>query len=91
MRDDRAEFRSNAMKDTELLAVLDEYKDKLRDWMAPLPRVESGDKDGISMETWVATLQSLNTIGTFETLQGSDIVGDARAGKKLSCRLSLPQ
>ena len=91
MRDDRAEFRQQAMKDAALLETLEEYKPKLKEWMDTLPKSDSADKDGINLQTWIDTLTNLNTIGTFECLQGSDIVGDARAGTKLSCRLSLPQ
>ena len=43
------------------------------------------------MEQWVKILQKLNTIGTFECTQGSDVTGDPDIGTKYQCRLSVPQ
>ena len=87
-RDDAAEFRQKAMQQPEVQAALTEAKPRLQSWYATIP-LDDNQKVGIAQ--WVSKLEGLNVLGTFTCTQGSDIVGDDRAGTEFKCRLSVPQ
>ena len=92
-RDDAALFRTETMTLPGVTMALYERRARLQQWfdrVASIDLVTNGDPC-ISMEAWLAELETLQGIGTFEAQRVSDIVGDEREGELLRARLSLPQ
>ena len=87
-RDDAAEFRVKTMQMPEVVQALNEARPRLQAWYASIPL---DDNQKVGMSQWIGALETLNVIGTFTCMQGSDIVGDDRVGTEFKCRLSVPQ
>ena len=90
-KDNSTNFRETTFKDAEVQKAISEHKSKLQSWWENLPFDPKVATDKLGMEQWVKILQKLNTIGTFECTQGSDVTGDPDIGTKYQCRLSVPQ
>ena len=90
-KDNSTNFRETTFKAAEVQKAISEHKSKLQSWWENLPFDPKVATDKLGMEQWVKILQKLNTIGTFECTQGSDVTGDPDIGTKYQCRLSVPQ
>ena len=87
-RDDAATFRDEVLSCKDVQSALAASKNKLQTWFLGLKR-DANRKVGLPQ--WLHTLHGVHAFGTFTFAQGSDIVGDDRAGTQTTCRLSEQQ
>ena len=92
-RDDAERFRAEIMPLPAVTMALYERKARMRSWFDGLATTDlvSNGEPCISMDTWIGTLEKLQSVGTYVAERTSTMVGDERAGEVLRCRLSLPQ
>ena len=99
-RENSAEFRNKEMQDPKLLACLDTYKDKLKEWYdkkcaddSDNRGVISGDvltSDELGMEEWVRVCDRNDIVGEWQVEQLSEITGDVSTKGNIKARLSIP-
>ena len=98
-RQNTAAFRNGEMQDPKLLAVLDSYKMKLKEWY---DKKVTDDSDGgkspvdqlvsnkIGFDEWLRVLDRQDIVGEGEVEQMSEITGDESTKGNIKCRLSIP-
>ena len=95
-RQNTAAFRNNEMQDPKLLAMLEQYTPKLREWF---DKKVSDDSDGARMglvsdklgfDEWLRVLDRQDIVGEWEVEQMSEITGDESTKGNIKCRLSIP-
>merc|ERR1719440_260411 len=95
-RENSAAFRNKEMQDPKLLAVLDQYKMKLKEWYDKkvTDDSEGGKNDAVSnkigFDEWLRVLDRQDIVGEWEVEQMSEITGDESTKGNIKCRLSIP-
>eukprot|EP00966_Prymnesium_polylepis_P228687 5292399-Prymnesium_polylepis.1 len=79
------------MTHSAVKAVIEQDRTRLEGWFNKIPLDETGKvttparsgsplADDVTQPQWVTMLKSLNVLGTFTCIRGSDVVGDDRIG-----------
>ena len=95
-RENSAAFRQKEMQDSKLIAVLDSYKPKLKEWYDKKVSDDSeGPRNGIisdklGFEEWMRVLDRQDIVGEWEIEQMSEITGDESTKGNIKVRLSIP-
>ena len=92
-RDNAEAFKKEVYANAEVQAVLTEYRERITGWFNKIPFDAAISESKLGIAQWESLLKSLNVVGTFTCLQGSDIVGDQDVADGLvhTIRLSVPQ
>jgi hypothetical protein len=95
-RENSAAFRQKEMQDPKLIAVLDSYKPKLKEWYdkkvsddSEGPRMGS-ISDKLGFDEWLRVLDRQDIVGEWEVEQLSEITGDESTKGNIKIRLSIP-
>jgi len=95
-RENSGAFKQKEMQDPKLLAVLENYKPKLREWY---DKKVGDDSDGgrmgvvsdkLGFDEWLRVLDRQDIVGEWEVEQMSEITGDESTKGNIKCRLSIP-
>merc|ERR1719440_2288104 len=96
-RENSAAFRQKEMQDPKLIAVLEAYKMKLKEWFDKKVADDSDDKRGmavvsdkIGFDEWLRVLDRQDIVGEWEIEQLSEITGDESTKGNIKIRLSIP-
>merc|ERR1740138_260350 len=95
-RENSAAFRNKEMQDPKLLAVLDQYKMKLKEWYDKKVTDDSGGggmdavSNKIGFDEWLRVLDRQDIVGEREVEQMSEITGDESTKGNIKMRLSIP-
>ena len=96
-RENSAAFRNKEMQDPKLLAVLETYKLKLKEWYDKKVADDSDPKQGMAVvsdkmgfDEWLRVLDRQDIIGEWEVEQLSEITGDESTKGNIKIRLSIP-
>ena len=96
-RENSAAFRAKEMQDPKLIATLETYKLKLKEWYDKKVQDDSDNKQGMGIVTdklgfdeWLRVLDRQDIVGEWEIEQMSEITGDESTKGNIKCRLSIP-
>ena len=93
-RENSAAFRNKEMNDPKLLAVLENYKPKLKEWYDKKVLDDSEGKglvsDKLGFDEWLRVLDRQDIVGEWEIEQMSEITGDESTKGNIKMRLSIP-
>ena len=95
-RENSTHFKEKEMHDMKLLAVIDQYKPRLREWYDKKVADDSDNRMGIvsdklGFEEWLRVCDRQDIVGEWEVEQMSEITGDESTKGNIKCRLSIPQ
>ena len=93
-KDTSAAFRDTIMQEISVVAVIDEYRARVKSWFTSLTADDEKQTtltDNLQMDQWMRHVEESGLMGTWECYRTSDISGDPSCKTQFKWRLSSAQ